>query len=88
MGHSNPARQGCDRSANLHPAAGGARMTTRAGRDIIDHACGAHDDRANAVAGVVAELAKRRSDQVFGLLSDGDELSPRHRMAWAGAAWV
>ena len=64
------------------------RKTTRGGRDIIDHARGAHDDRANAVAGVVAELAKRRSDQVFGLLTDGDEFSPRHRMAWAGAAWV
>ena len=64
------------------------RKTTRGGRDIIDHACGAHDDRANAVAGVVAELAKKRSDQVFGLLTDGDEFSPRHRMAWAGASWV
>ncbi|MBO6776142.1 MAG: hypothetical protein JJ897_11675 [Marinibacterium sp.] len=64
------------------------RKTTRGGRDIIDHACGAHDDRANAVAGVVAELAKKRSDQVFGLLTDGNEFSPRHGMAWAGASWV
>lgn len=64
------------------------RRTTRSGRDIIDHAPGAHDDRANAVAGVVAQLAKKRSDQVFGLLTDGDEFSPRHPMAWAGASWV
>ena len=64
------------------------RKTTRGGRDIIDHARSAHDDRANAVAGVVAELAKKRSDQVFGLLTDGDEFSPRHGMAWAGASWV
>ena len=30
------------------------------GRDIIDHAPNAHDDRANAVAGVVALMTKRR----------------------------
>jgi hypothetical protein len=30
------------------------RRTARGGRDIIDHAPNAHDDRANAVAGVVA----------------------------------
>ena len=29
--------------------------TARGGRDSIDHAPGAHDDLANAVAGVVAE---------------------------------
>jgi hypothetical protein len=32
------------------------RRTARGGRDSIDHAPGAHDDLANAVAGVVAEL--------------------------------
>ena len=31
------------------------RRTARGGRDSIDHAPGAHDDLANAVAGVVAE---------------------------------
>jgi hypothetical protein len=36
------------------------RRTTRGGRDIIDHAPNAHDDRANAVAGVVALMTKRR----------------------------
>lgn len=30
------------------------RRTSRAGRDSIDHAPGAHDDRANAVAGLIA----------------------------------
>jgi hypothetical protein len=63
------------------------RRTTRGGRDIIDHAPGAHDDRANAAAGVIAELAKQRSGQVFGVLTDGDEFSPRHALAWAGASW-
>lgn len=62
------------------------RRTTRGGRDIIDHAPGAHDDRANAVAGVVAELAKKRTGQVFGVLSDHDEFSPVHPLSWAGAA--
>jgi hypothetical protein len=33
------------------------RRTARGGRDSIDHAPGAHDDLANAVAGVVAALA-------------------------------
>jgi hypothetical protein len=62
------------------------RRTTRGGRDIIDHAPGAHDDRAKAVAGVVAELAKKRTGQVFGLLTDHDENSPAHPLRWAGVA--
>jgi len=33
------------------------RRTARGGRDSIDHAPGAHDDIANALAGLVAELA-------------------------------
>ena len=37
------------------------RRTARGGRDSIDHAPNAHDDLANAVAGAVAELGKRRS---------------------------
>jgi hypothetical protein len=36
------------------------RRATRGGRDIIDHAPGGNDDRANAVAGVVALLATER----------------------------
>jgi hypothetical protein len=34
------------------------RRTARGGKDSIDHAPGAHDDRANALAGVVAVAAK------------------------------
>jgi hypothetical protein len=33
------------------------RRVSRAGRDSIDHAPGAHDDIANAVSGVVAAIA-------------------------------
>lgn len=32
------------------------------GRDVIDHGPGAHDDRANAVAGVVAHVTRRRAE--------------------------
>jgi hypothetical protein len=63
------------------------RRTTRGGRDIIDHAPGAHDDRANAVAGVVAEMAKKRTGQAFGVLTDHDENTPAHPLSWAGVAW-
>jgi hypothetical protein len=38
------------------------RRTSRGGRDAIDHAPGGHDDRANAVAGLVVH-AKRRQAQ-------------------------
>jgi hypothetical protein len=41
--------------------AGLERRTSRSGRDQIDHAPGGHDDRANAVAGVVANAIKRRA---------------------------
>jgi hypothetical protein len=33
------------------------RRVSRAGRDSIDHAPGAHDDIANAVSGVVGAIA-------------------------------
>lgn len=39
------------------------RRTTRGGRDQIDHAPGAHDDRANACAGAVALLATEKARQ-------------------------
>lgn len=41
--------------------AGLERRTSRSGKDQIDHAPGGHDDRANAVAGVVATMTKRAS---------------------------
>lgn len=37
------------------------RRTSRGGRDSIDHAPGARDDRANAVAGLVAHIMTKRS---------------------------
>lgn len=40
--------------------AGLERRTSRSGRDQIDHAPGGHDDRANAAAGLVASLVKRK----------------------------
>jgi hypothetical protein len=40
------------------------RRTARGGRDSIDHAPGAHDDIANAVAGAVVTLASRVSQEV------------------------
>ncbi len=36
------------------------RRTSRSGRDSIDHPPGGHDDRANAVAGVVAQMTQRK----------------------------
>lgn len=36
------------------------RRTSRAGRDTVDHAPGAHDDRANAVAGLIALNAQKK----------------------------
>src|SRR5262249_39681683 len=37
------------------------RRTARGGRDSIDHAPGAHDDLANAVAGLAAAAGRGRS---------------------------
>lgn len=42
--------------------AGLERRTSRSGRDQIDHGPGGHDDRANAVAGVVSQMARKRSE--------------------------
>lgn len=36
------------------------RRTSRSGRDTIDHPPGGHDDRANAAAGVVAQMGQKR----------------------------
>lgn len=41
------------------------RRTARGGRDSIDHPPGGHDDRANAVAGLLAVVAKPRPRFVF-----------------------
>jgi hypothetical protein len=37
------------------------RRTSRGGRDVIDHPPNAHDDLANAAAGVLVQLARKRS---------------------------
>ena len=51
----------------LAQLAGLERRTSRAGRDTIDHAHGAHDDVANAVAGALVELADAREPGDYGL---------------------
>ncbi|MCC5982707.1 MAG: hypothetical protein JJU26_13420 [Oceanicaulis sp.] len=43
------------------------RRTARGGRDSIDHPPGGHDDRANAVAGLLAVVAKPRPRFVFAI---------------------
>jgi hypothetical protein len=45
--------------------AGLERRTSRGGRDSIDHAPGAHDDVANAVAGLAHRLAERREAETI-----------------------
>ncbi len=47
------------------------RRTTRSGRDMIDHPPGGHDDRANAVAGVVAQMARKEAQARIRFLDDG-----------------
>ena len=50
-----------DDSKLLRELRGLERRRGTAGRDRIDHRPGQHDDRANAVAGAVAEISRRRS---------------------------
>ena len=38
------------------------RRTPRGGKDMIDHAPGAHDDSANAVAGAIAALLTKQRE--------------------------
>ena len=59
------------------------RRTARGGRDSIDHAPGAHDDLANAVAGVVAMLAGGvgNFDSTFAWVGTGP-LHLTRRNAW------
>jgi hypothetical protein len=70
------------------------RRTTRAGKDSIDHAPGAHDDIANAVAGAFDVIAARRPIPRLGIGNyggsfrwvgggDDDEIDPAE---WANAA--
>jgi hypothetical protein len=43
------------------------RRTSRAGKDTVDHATGAHDDIANAVAGVIAMSSAKRQPMKISL---------------------
>jgi hypothetical protein len=55
--------------------AGLERRTARGGRESIDHAPGAHDDVANCVAGLIAELAKPRGyDTSLAWVGDPDAI--------------
>jgi hypothetical protein len=49
------------------------RRTARGGRDSIDHAPGAHDDIANAAAGVAAAIASRGTYNLDALADVGNE---------------
>jgi hypothetical protein len=62
------------------------RRTARGGRDSIDHAPGAHDDIANAIAGLVVHLGgtpgyDSSMSWVYGL--DDDDISARRAYAYA-----
>jgi hypothetical protein len=65
------------------------RRTARSGRDSIDHAPGGHDDVANAVAGVAAELNRFGSyDQSYAWVSGAETDPDRDRdgaRAWRAA---
>jgi hypothetical protein len=63
------------------------RRVVRGGRDSIDHAPGGHDDLANSVAGVVAELATPGFDASYSWVGEINDLplwmhSHFHRGAW------
>ena len=59
------------------------RRVARGGRESIDHAPGGHDDLANAVAGVVHELAGRRAGRVQ-VPAEAADLPERWACASAG----
>ena len=48
------------------------RRTTRAGKDSVDHPRGGHDDRANAVFGLLSVLSARRLEPNIRKLFDDD----------------
>lgn len=61
------------------------RRTSRAGKDSIDHAPGAHDDLANAVAGVLVDLQRRPARPSIRSLED--DLPPSFQeFSWHGTA--
>jgi hypothetical protein len=56
------------------------RRVVRGGRDSIDHAPGGHDDLANSVAGMIAELATAGFDSTYSWVGTDEEL----RAFWLG----
>jgi hypothetical protein len=64
------------------------RRTARAGRDSIDHAPGAHDDVANAAAGVVAALASSSYEYENMDWVDGSERRSKPSMSEGDNRWT
>ena len=66
------------------------RRTARGGRDSIDHAPGAHDDLANAVAGVASGCLINPVSEYRRFLhaACGDDDDPCGRKAWQRAQLV
>lgn len=69
-----------DNERLLKQIVGLERRTARGGRDSIDHAPGGHDDLANAIAGLVANLIENRSDYDTSLSWVGDDDADWRRM--------
>lgn len=63
----------------VHQLCGLERRTARGGRDSIDHAPGAHDDVANAVAGALTQARLRRSTYTLANLGCGENEPPLRR---------
>ena len=57
------------------------RKTARGGRESIDHPPGAHDDRANAVAGLVAHH-KAAKAFIFDYIESDQRFKPFAGLAW------
>ena len=62
------------------------RNTSRGGRDSIDHARGAHDDVANAVAGALLLATAKRPQIVIGC-EDGSALYPDENGKFTRRVW-
>jgi hypothetical protein len=75
-----------DEPRTVNQIVGLERRTARGGRDSIDHAPGAHDDLANAVAGVVVMLAMGGSyDASMSWVGIGDD--PDSNRQWRAASY-
>ena len=58
-----------------------------AGKDRVDHRSGEHDDRANAIAGVVAVFAKEKSRPKWGLAEPGEPRDTFVPIGYSNAFW-